>query len=203
MERKLKEYPKQAAYATSVALNQTAKDIKQAEDEGLEKDLDRPTPFTKKAIAVEWSKKTNLRAAVFVRPIQAEYLGYQVKGGKRKPKGKAILIGKNVKGNKLNKFGNMPKKRIAKLLARPDTFSGTIKGVAGIWQRGHVSKSGKFVSSKKSKGTNIRLLVAYENEVDYKPGAFDFYGHAKRTYEQTFDKNFRHGMIRTLKTMRK
>lgn len=50
-------------------------------------DIDDPTAFTKQAIGIyapKASKTGDLDALVFVRPIQAQYLRYQIDGGVRR-----------------------------------------------------------------------------------------------------------------------
>ena len=54
---------------------------------------------------------------------------------------------------KLNRYGNFTRNYIKTQLAKPDTFSGTIGGVAGIWQR---SKRGKN-----------KLLAVYKPSIEY------------------------------------
>ena len=87
-------------------------------------------------------------------PTQAEYLRFQIEGGTRTPKGRAIAV--PTSNVKLNRYGNLAggQGRIKRLLAKKNVFQGTIGGVAGIWQR---PKRGK--RSRGDSGTDrpIRL----------------------------------------------
>ena len=72
---------------------------------------------------------------------------------------------------KLNRYGNLAggQGRIKRLLAKKNTFQGTIGGVAGVWQR---PKRGK--RSRGDSGTieqsGLKLLVAYESSTQYQLG---------------------------------
>jgi hypothetical protein len=79
-------------------------------------------------------------------------------------------------GIALNEFGNIQRGKIRQLLARKDTFSGTVRGISGIWQRtGH-------------KG--LKLLVAYQDVRQVKP-RFDFVGIARKSIERRLIPNLR------------
>ena len=178
-------FSKQIPFALSKGLNDTATEAINAMKAQLPKKLDRPTPFTMRAFALKRSTKRNLVATVYVKPIQAEYLEYQILGGTRRPKGKALLVPRGVR---LNKYGNIPRKRVQTLLARPDTFSGTINGVAGIWQRGHHTKTGRWSTAGKAKPTSLRLLVAYEPKASYRP-LFPMQKIVNGVFNRTLSKN--------------
>jgi len=190
---------KQVPYAVKIAINKTAKDVVGEVQRQMPMKLDRPTPFTKNGIAVQkgdWATKRRLGARVSIRPVQAAYLGLQVHGGTRRPKARAIPV---PVGSKLNKFGNIPRGEIKKLLAKPNTFSGTIKGVAGIWERGHYSKKGNWVTKGKSRASNIRLLVAWEPRAQYRP-RFPFYKIARGKARAVFPRNMNKALAHALKT---
>lgn len=183
-----KFYAKQVPFATSVALNETAKDIQQAEQKALPRELDNPTPQTVKGIRMFRSSKRNLESGVFIIPHIDKFLRYQIHGGTRPPRSKTEAVPVQVR---LNKYGNIPGRRqgkLGKLINRPDTFSGTIKGVAGIWQRG--------------KGRNrnrVTLLVAYEPRTRY-TRKFNFYQHAQRTASSRWPRNFNRSLTAAIRT---
>ena len=123
----------QIPFATAKALTETAKrDLKPAADRLIARRFDRPTPFTRNAMAFLPARKNNLIATVFAKDIQGRYLKVQEEGGTQKPKRRAIPI---AAGQKRNKYGNAPRGSLQRALARPDTFSGTVKGIPGVWQR--------------------------------------------------------------------
>lgn len=181
---------KQVPFAASVAMNQTVVDIEKVEKGAMRRELDNPRPSTVKAVRISRSNKRSLKASVFILPAVDRFMRYQVVGGTRPPRGETEAVPFNIK---LNKYGNIAGRRqgkISKLLARPDTFSGTIKGVAGIWQRG--------------KGRNrsaVTLLAAYENSTTYQP-VFDFYRHASRTASARWPRNFNRAIRSAIRTAR-
>jgi len=90
-ERFTKNYRKQLPFASSVALNSTGFDIRQALNKGTLGAFDKPTNFTQKAFLTTKSKKTNLVVHVFAKDKEgsdaARYLRFGVQGGARPPKG--------------------------------------------------------------------------------------------------------------------
>lgn len=141
---------KQIPFATSVALNQVAKFGQRRAQRRMRTDLNRPTPFTIRGIRTKRSTKSNLYAEVFIQEIQAEYLKFAIKGGSRKPKGRAVVVPVNLK---LNKYGNIPRRKIKSLLTRDDVFVIRNSSNAGIYQR---TRSGK-----------LKMLVAFESTASY------------------------------------
>ena len=168
---------KQMPFAGSKALNDTAFDIRGDEITAINKYIDRPIPFTKKGVLVKKATKTKLVAFVKIRPAQARYLQWQVFGGKRLPDNKAIPV---PVGQKVNKYGNMSKSAIKNLIKQKKTFSGVPTGhskAAGIYRRlGYKGRK------------QIKLMVAWEPEADYKP-RLPFYEVANKTVKRVFVKN--------------
>jgi len=166
---------KQIPFAAAKALTLTAKDATKQLGVDVEKDLHKPVGFTKRGFGFKGANKKNLTALVFAKDLQAKYLKYAVYGGTRRPKGKTEAVPVAIK---LNASGNIPGRhrgKIAALLKRPDTFSGMVKGIAGIWKR---SKDGRAV----------RLLIAYEPNVKYKK-RFHFNRSVQRTVSREFVKH--------------
>ncbi|KZL15125.1 hypothetical protein [Pseudovibrio sp. Ad37] len=188
---------RQVPYAISLALNETAQDIKANSEKALSRRLDRPTPFTKRGLALKRASKRNLSAVVFFKDRQADYLELQEKGGTRRPKRKALAVPFS---QRLNKYGNLPRRSIDRLLKRPDVFQGEINGVEGIWQR---PKRGKRRNgSRGTKGrTGLKLLIAYEKSADYQP-RLRFEEGARKTADARMKRNFRRAMQRALATAR-
>ena len=179
---------KQIPFAASVALNKTAERVKRVEQATIKTELHNPRPNTVKAIRVQRSNKRRLNAAVFVLPALDRFIGYQVEGGTRRPDGRAIAVPVNIK---LNKYGNIPGRRsgkLNKLLAKNDTFSATINGVAGIWQR-------------YNKGRRLRLLASYQDKTSYRP-RWRFYHHARRTAAKVWPLQFRRAIMAAIRTAR-
>lgn len=189
--RALGRLSKQIPFAASVAMNKTATKIQQVERAAMKRELDNPRPATVKGIRVMRSNKRNLEAAVFVIPAIDRFLRYQVQGGTRRPDGRAISVPVNTR---LNKYGNIPGRRsgkIAKLMNRPDTFSGTVKGVPGLYQRG----------KGRSRHHVVKLLIAWEPRATYRP-RFRFYDHAVKTARRVWPRQFRQAIRHAVRTAR-
>jgi len=168
---------KQMPFAASVALNRTAWDIKERGlDPAMDEEIDNPTPFTKKAVRVKKSTKKRLVAFVYLYPLQAKYLGFIIRGGTRRPQKQAILF--PVK-QKTNKYGNMPRRAVEKLLENPKVFSGIPHGrtTPGLYKR--LGKKGR---------KQLRLMVSYQKRATYNK-QFHFYKVAERTASKFFKKN--------------
>jgi len=186
---------KQIPFATAKALTVTAAQAKKAIDVQLPKKLDRPTPFTRRAIGIKAARKTLLQSEVFVKDIQWEYLKYAIEGGTRRPKKNAIATPGSK--TKLNKYGNMPGARgkAAKLLAnKKKYFSGKPRGhngaPAGIWQR--MGKAGR--------GT-IRLVVQYKKQITYKK-RLPFRKIVEGVVSHRWQKNFQQAFADAMRTAR-
>lgn len=173
----------QLPFATARALTWTAQDAKLDVEKRIDAAFDRPTPYTRKGVAAISASKRKQVSRVLIKDRQAEYLGLQEDGGTRKPKGRALVIPQD----KTNKYGNMPRGYIRRVLARGDTFSGTVRGVAGIWQR---TRSG-----------SVKLLVAYEQKAQYRP-RFQFERTAERTARTRFPINFERSFRQAMQTAR-
>lgn len=170
---------RQIPFATSLALNRTAEAIQRLEKRKIVQDLDRPTPQVVKSIRVQRSHKRRLTAAVFILPAISRFLRYQIHGGTRPPRGHTEAVPVKLG---LNKYGNIAGRRqgkLKKLLAKPDTFSGTINGVSGIWQRGRGRMRNK----------RVKLLVAYETVTRYRP-RFPFYRYAEDAARRAWPRQF-------------
>lgn len=173
---------KQIPFAVAAALTQTAWDVAKEESRQLSLKLDRPTRFTLKSFEVKKATKHHLVSTVSIKPIQANYLRYQINGGIRSPKGKAIAVPTGVK---LNRYGNMKRHQVAALLSDPDNFSGEINGHSGIWHR-------------RDDG-GLDLLVAWEQTATYRQ-RFPFLKIGKGKARGVVARNLRRSLNRALRT---
>lgn len=202
-------FQKQLPFATAKALTKTAQQTRDELKAQIQKDLDRPTPFTIRGISIRSATKANQQSLVYIKDIQAEYLFYSVEGG---------LAGRSIQpaNVRLNKYGNIPRRALKKLLARPDVFYGTIRGITGIWQRGRVRGEGFTTEVKSYRGArgqtgykykagniyrNVRLIAKREQNVRYKK-RFDFYGGGERKVNRVWQKNMDDAINFALKTAR-
>ncbi len=182
-------------FAAAQAINATLRMARDTMPAALERDLDRPTPFTKRGFAVRPARKSDLQGFLVILPMQAAYLQYQIKGGRRAPKRIALRLPGQLK---LNEFGNMPAGTIKRLVQRAkegkratraqsrrfgvsnkvDLFYGEPGDgrPAGIYKR--VRESG-------GRGMLVPLVLLPKRSASYKR-RFDFYGHADRVVRTRF-----------------
>lgn len=155
---------KETPYALSVALNNLAVGTKDYLTGTMDLYIDRPNPFTRQALGVKFAKKTELQSRVFVKPQQLSYLIWQIEGGIEYPPGRALVVPWKAKRDR---YGNMPGDYIRDLLGTHGVFSGTVRGVPGIWQRWTEtwSQGGTFNIGV----SHLQLIVAYERKAKYTP----------------------------------
>ena len=177
-------FRRQVPFATAKALTDTAKDVQRDLTAALPRVFDRPTPFTLRAIGITPANKATLTSRVFIRDIQRGYLELEVAGGVRTPKKRALVL---PAGLDRNAYGNIPRGKIKSLLARKDVFSGSVRGVGGVWQR--------------TKQGGLKLLVSYEPRATYKP-RFAFAGIAQVTIERRLIPNLRAALAAAIATAR-
>jgi hypothetical protein len=105
---------KDLSKTVALSLNEIAAKVKVKEDSEIKSSLDRPTPFTQKAIFVRKAYQGRMTAIVQVRDIQAEYLKHVIKGyssSQVKP-----LVFQKYR----NKYGNAPRTITTKTVTRGD-----------------------------------------------------------------------------------
>lgn len=180
---------KQVPFAASMAINMTADDVAQEVTKQMDRYLDRPTPFTKKAFLTNAGKfkgkratKNRLAATIIPGAAQARYLSWAIFGGTRNT-GKA----KNVipsTTSRLNKYGNLPGKRKG-LTTKPGHFEAEIGGVHGVWQR---YKNGK-----------ISLVALLNDKATYRP-QFPIFKIASQVTSKMFGRNFDKAMRQAMRT---
>lgn len=105
----------QFRFAAAKALTASVVAARNAMPGEIDSVLDRPTTFTKNGFFIQAARKDTLEASVGVKDRQAEYLQYQVEGGDRAPKRKALRLPSDVQ---LDGAGNLPAGTIARLVQR-------------------------------------------------------------------------------------
>lgn len=128
---------RQLPFATAQALTATARKAVPAEQAMMRATLDRPEAFTQRGVAVIPARKDNPVAWVYIKPVQARYLAPSIRGGEQVlTSGQAILDPVDVK---LDPYGNIPRRLLARLKGRIDIFIGVVETrsgpVNGVWQR--------------------------------------------------------------------
>jgi len=175
----LRKIEKQSKYATAVALTKTAWSVKADEVKALDNHLNKPTPFTKRAYRVQRATKRRLVSSVYAAPIQDKYLQHQVHGGTSK----GHVPGKR---QKLNAYGNLPRRATK----RKNTFSATIKGVSGVWQRKGRGKSKKVI-----------LVAHFPSSRSYSK-RLPFYRVARGTVDKRFPNHYRNEFKKAMRSAR-
>ena len=208
-DRFLKNNKKQLPFASSVALNSTGFDIRQALNKGTQGAFDKPTKFTQKAFLTTKSKKTNLVVHVFAKDKEggdaARYIRFGVQGGARPPKGfekyfeglpNDGTLGMNVyfmptREIKRDSFGNISRanlKKISASVTSGTSFIGTPKGgtrPAGIYER----KKGKLIAK----------FITTTSKPTY-TGRFNIEAIASEVVQRRFDQHFNKAMSKAIST---
>ena len=185
----------QIPFAAAQAVNAVALKVQQAERANMLAVLDGPTPFTLNSIGIVKANKRTLTATVYVKPRAAEYLEPYELGGTNKLNGKALL--KPV-DQKVNKYGNLPNRTLARLNAKKSVFVGKVKTkngvVDGFWQRAKPTKRGK--------PGGLKLLVKFEDAHEATQ-RLNYRALAKRTVSAGFKKDFQEAMKKAISSARK
>jgi hypothetical protein len=142
----------QVPFAVATGLTRIAQRAQNDVERSLPQKIDRPTPFTQRGVGSTVATKRRPTSRVFIKRVQAQYLGLLERGGTLRPKRKSLVVPAGVR---LNRYGNLTRNKVKKLLARKDVFSGTVNGTPGIWQR------------RKRKGP--KLLIAYTKQRQVTP----------------------------------
>jgi len=127
---------KQVPFATMMAINETANDVKAAEIKKMKRVFNKPTKTTLNSVIIRYAKKISLWATVKIKdkPFSGggaavkDYLGPQIHAGERKRKGSEMRLQSSFKmtkgryivpgqGMKLNKFGNIPKGKMTQIMS--------------------------------------------------------------------------------------
>lgn len=159
---------RQIPFATSVALNNTAKDVQESLADET-RVFDRPKSLTRKGTFLKRSDKRDLTAIVGLKsratggPVD-EYLDAQVKGGSRAMKRSEILLqragilpsGYQTRpgsGARMDAYGNMSRGQIVQILSYFKTFG-------GIETSGR-NRNNKTQSAKLNRSTRRRAAIEY------------------------------------------
>lgn len=105
----------QFRFALSLGMNNVMRKAREGAVSLLDREIDKPTPFTRGGFFLLPARKDRLTATLGIKDKQAEYMVYQVKGGSRAPKSVALRLPATVQ---LNDYGNLPAGVIKQLIAR-------------------------------------------------------------------------------------
>lgn len=154
--KNMERYQNSVNFGVAKTLTGAAWESRKAVQANLPKWLDIRKPFLAQSIVVNRATKERLVSEVQFLP-RAKMAFLLEEGGTKRPKGKslAVPVRGNIDPKKITKS-----KRPAALLARKDTFSAEIRGVAGVWQR--------------LPGQRLKLLYAYEPQARFEKGKIHF-----------------------------
>jgi len=206
----------QIPFATAKALTRTAQAVQREIPAALERELDRPTAFTKRGTFIVPARKGTLRAAVGFKDRQAEYMRYQIEGGVRAPKKKALRLPGEVV---LDDYGNLPKGTIAKLIAaaKAGKYGAVVKKRLGIGDRrkkagdlalfygqpkGHPGLPvGIWRRIPGNPGTIVPVIVFPKQVARYRP-RFRFHALVEKVVRETFPREFSAAFADAVRTAR-
>jgi len=132
---------------------------------------------------IEFSDKNDLSMTIKMPNWAEEYLQWQVFGGVKAESKKQAVPTHN---KRLNKFGNIAGRKSG-LVKGNKQFIATIKGITGVWQR--YGKGGR----------QVKLLIAFEDDVAYKP-KYPFFKIGTFVFNSQFPKLFRKELSNAIKT---
>lgn len=207
----------QYGFAVASALTQTVKTVQAEMPAEIERQLDRPTQFTKRGFFIQAARKDKLLAVVGVKDVQAKYLQYQIYGGDRYPTRKALKLPGQVQ---LDESGNIPRAELRRLIAEAKrvrknsrrskagytSYTGSTKGVfygkpanrpdlpPGIYRR--------VEAGEDTKSRFLQPLVLFPAQPAHYQERFDFHGISRRIVLRDFDRNLSRAMARAKATAR-
>ncbi|MEO6709866.1 MAG: hypothetical protein ABIP42_09805 [Planctomycetota bacterium] len=168
------------AFGVARGLTTTAKQTSEKLRADLPSIFDRPTPFTRNAMAITPATKTSLVASVFVKDAQAAYLQMEETGGVRSPMpGSPINLPVS---QRTNAYGNIARGAIGRAKAKGTVFVSKGQGRTahlppGLYERlgtrtakGMGSARGrKKTTGRGAQKSRVKLLVAFERKANYAP----------------------------------
>ena len=201
----------QINFATAQALTALAKEVQADEIRNIATTFRKPKPFTQKSVGIQGARKDTLQAKVFVRPIAAKYLEPYEKGGAHVLAGRALINPKNIK---LDSYGQLPRKALARLKARKDIFIGPVKTksgvINGVWQRAYHRPKGS-VRGRSHQGGEVRrganttgrlkLLIRFGDALAVNK-RLNYRSHARALIDRRFNALFSEAMGKALASAR-
>jgi len=196
------KHKRQIPFVISRALNSSAFGARADVQKALPRYLDRPNPFTVKAVQVDKSSKKKLISKVgFASKTfgklpagtgipPAEYMKRLIKGGTRKPFNKYIAVPATKRDQ--NKYGSLKRGQVRRFLDnKAKYFGGLPKGNHswgfGIWER--TGKGGR---------RSIRKRVIFVDKATYEP-IFPLKRIVQASFKKSFPKNFHREFEKAIK----
>lgn len=183
----------QVPFAIAQTLNNVAIDVANAVTVQMDRYLDNPTPFTKKAYTSgrgfkgKRATKRDFEAILIPGEIQAQYLKFQIAGGTRRPKQTAILVPTRFAPK--NKYGNLTRANRKRAVAGGGKYF-----TAG-------DREGKTPGIYKRVGRKIQPFAFYVDEAQY-DAIFPIDKIASGVVSNRLQKRFSEALARALQTAR-
>ena len=197
-----KNIAKQIPYATALAMNTLAFKARSNAKMDISKAFKSPTKFTQSAVQVNPAKKTDRKVVIGIGSgirtgkagdPRSSYLAASIKGGLRGQKrvekglfrglGSSFKMWMPAKGEKLNKFGNMPRARqmaIAK---------GVVNKGSTLHNRKYFAK-GNVIYEKYGRGLkSMKPVVVLFNNASYTK-RLEFHKPIRDLYRKEFSRTF-------------
>lgn len=198
-------------FAVAKALTDVAREAARSMPAQAQQELDDPTPFTLQGFFSTPAKKEALQSVVGIKDVQAQYLWYQVEGGQRRPKRKALRLPTAID---LDAYGNVPKGVIGQLVARAKAGKRATKRQAerfGVSRAvdlfygdpGDDRPAGLYKRVQAGKEQRLVPLIVFPQQSASYDKAFDFYGAAKRTVRARFEPLLRRAWADAKRTARR
>jgi hypothetical protein len=198
----------QAPFAMAKALTDTVKGASKAVTAHIEQVFDKPTPFTKRAMAFTPANKSELKATVVVKAQQASYLVTEMEGGARGFKtfeerfaagGRSPTLLLPGAGVGLNQYGNISKAKLLRILKDENT-SGSAKRFFVGKPKGQDLPKGVY--SRVNNNNKITPMLIFATDAQYEK-RFKFSEIVNENVNETFVKNFESAWEAAIKTMRR
>lgn len=154
---------------TRIAINETATRVKELEQQGMHKHLDRPRKQTINSLYVIFARRNKLEAVIRFRDWAQDFMKLQIKGGIRKVNNTAVPTS----NAKLNTYGNIPGRKSG--VVKGKQFRATIDGIYGVWER---NKNG------------LKIIHRFETNPKYEK-RFPFYRIAGKAIRYTWPAKFK------------
>lgn len=206
IQKKMARVSKKLRYAENEAINQSAKHAAKVQHDRAKSTFDRPTPYllggiynpkTKLGFVGVFSTFQTLRAELIPGGPRGSFreggkrindtLRLQSMGGTRTPDKRALVV--PVSPQAKNKYGNLPRGKIKKLLATP--------GVVSLGRQNGGLPPGIY---RRLKGGRLKMLVAYEPQARYQR-MFDYHGIGRRAFSQVIDDRTRKAVEDEMKNL--
>lgn len=212
VQRQVSNAQKQVAFAASRAINDAANKVRAEMPSVLERELDRPKPFTTKSSTfIRYSSRDKLEAFVGIKPLQAAYLRPLIEGGVRKDKpieqrflGRQFVPTENLP---VDQYGNVSK-ATQLALVRAATQRGKLWRGRRIFvleqQRGRLPPGVYAVPAKRTRRqvTDLQALLWFTDRDARYGKRLDWVGEAKRIADAEIVRAFDRRLAEAMRTAR-